>query len=82
MWLLQFSACFLCNRLPGIGHHLNKTEKRKAPMRIKNLKPIGSIIVFEILCKRKGVNIVEAEMCRDHVHMLVEIPPSMNPYRT
>lgn len=30
------------------------------------------------LCKIKGVKIVEAEMCPDHVHMLVEIPPSMS----
>ena len=25
----------------------------------------------------KGVNIIEAEMCPDHVHMLVEIPPKI-----
>ena len=28
-----------------------------------------------ILCQRKGINIVEAELCPDHIHMLVEIPP-------
>ena len=27
-----------------------------------------------MLCKRKRVRIVEAEMCPDHVHMLVELP--------
>ena len=31
-----------------------------------------------MLCKRKGVNIVEAEICPDHVHMLVEIPPNIS----
>lgn len=31
-----------------------------------------------MLCKRKGVKIVEAEMCSDHEHMLVEIPPSVS----
>ena len=31
--------------------------------------------VLSMLCKRKGVKIVEAEMCPDHVHMLIEIPP-------
>ena len=31
-----------------------------------------------MLCKRKGVKIVEAEICPDHVHMLVEIPPSIS----
>ena len=27
------------------------------------------------LCEQKGVNIIEAEVCPDHIHMLVEIPP-------
>ena len=30
------------------------------------------------LCEWKGVKIVEAEVCPDHVHMLVEIPPKMS----
>lgn len=34
---------------------------------------IGRII--RMLCERKVVNIIEAELCPDHVHMLVEIPP-------
>ena len=34
--------------------------------------------ILSTLYKRKGVRIVQAEMCRDHVHMLVEIPPSMS----
>ena len=34
--------------------------------------------ILSALCKRKGVKIVEAEMCPDHVHMLVEIPPSIS----
>ena len=29
------------------------------------------------LCEWKGVNILEAEVCADHVHMLVEIPPKI-----
>ena len=27
------------------------------------------------LCERKGVEIIEAEACADHIHMLVSIPP-------
>ena len=27
------------------------------------------------LCDRKGIEIIEAEMCKDHVHMLIRIPP-------
>ena len=34
---------------------------------------IGKIL--RELCDRKGINIIEAEMCPDHVHMLIEIPP-------
>lgn len=34
---------------------------------------IGKIL--RRLCDRKGVKIIEAEMCVDHVHMLVEVPP-------
>ena len=33
---------------------------------------IGAIL--RTLCKWKGVTILEAEVCPDHVHMLVEIP--------
>ena len=31
--------------------------------------------VLRDLCIRKGIEIVEAELCRDHVHMLLRIPP-------
>ena len=34
--------------------------------------------ILSMLCKRKEVHIVEAEICSDHVHMLVEIPPKMS----
>ena len=34
--------------------------------------------ILSMLCKRKGVEIVEAEICPDHVHMLVKIPPNLS----
>lgn len=34
--------------------------------------------ILSMLCMHKEVNIVEAEICPDHVHMLVEIPPKMS----
>ena len=34
---------------------------------------IGKIL--RLLCERKGIYIIEAECCPDHIHMLVEIPP-------
>ena len=36
-------------------------------------REIGKIL--RTLCEWKGVNIIEAEVCPDHVHLLVEIPP-------
>ena len=30
------------------------------------------------LCNWKGVNIINAEVCPEHVHMLIEIPPKMS----
>jgi putative transposase len=34
---------------------------------------IGKIL--RELCNWKGITIIEAELCPDHIHMLVEIPP-------
>ena len=34
--------------------------------------------ILRQLCEWKGVKIVEAEVCPDHVHMLVEIPPKIS----
>ena len=34
---------------------------------------VGSII--RKLCEYKGVEIIEAEACPDHIHMLISIPP-------
>ena len=36
-------------------------------------REIGAIL--RELCAWKGINIIEAEMCPDHIHMLIEIPP-------
>ena len=34
--------------------------------------------ILRTLCEQKKVNIIEAECCPDHIHMLVEIPPHMS----
>jgi putative transposase len=39
-------------------------------------KEIG--LILRELCERKGVEIIEGEVCIDHVHMLVSIPPKMS----
>ena len=49
--------------------------RRKVFYEEKRLE-VGKIL--RELCKWKGVNIIEAEVCIDHVHMLVEIPPKLS----
>ena len=39
-------------------------------------KEIGEI--FRKLCKYKDVEILQAEACPDHIHMLVSIPPKIS----
>ena len=39
-------------------------------------KDIGEIL--RTLCKQKNVEILEAEACVDHIHMLVSIPPYLS----
>ena len=39
-------------------------------------RDIGEIL--RKLCEQKGVEIIEAETCIDHVHMLVTIPPYLS----
>ena len=37
---------------------------------------IGQIL--RELCRWKGISIIEAEVCLDHIHMLIEIPPKFS----
>ena len=39
-------------------------------------KDIG--VILRKLCKEMKVEIIEAEACPDHIHMLVSIPPYMS----
>ena len=50
-------------------------NRRKVFYEEKRLE-IGKIL--RELCKWKGVTIINAEVCRDHIHMLIEIPPKMS----
>ena len=49
--------------------------RRKAFYEARRLE-VGQML--RQLCDWKGVTIIEAEVCPDHVHMLVEIPPKMS----
>ena len=54
-------------------HIVFSTKYRRREIYGKLRNDIGKII--RRLCKRKGINIIEAECCMDHIHILVEIPP-------
>lgn len=57
-------------------YHLVFAPKYRRKVFYKNHRAaIGKIL--RQLCEWKGVNIIEAEVCPDHIHMLVEIPPKM-----
>lgn len=49
--------------------------RRKVFFNQKRLE-IGAIL--RSLCEWKEVNIIEAEVCPDHIHMLLEIPPKLS----
>ena len=34
--------------------------------------------ILRTLCRWKGVEVIEGEICPDHIHMLVSIPPKMS----
>jgi len=58
-------------------YHIVFVPKCKRKIIYEELKQdIVNILIM--LCKRKEVHIVEAEICPDHVHILVEIPPKMS----
>ena len=42
----------------------------------ENRAEIGKIL--RELCRWKEINIIEAEVCLDRIHMLIEIPPKMS----
>ena len=58
-------------------YHIVFAPKYRRQAIYKEIKTdIGKIL--RKLCEEKGVNIIEAEACPDHIHMLVRIPPKMN----
>lgn len=58
-------------------YHIVFAPKYRRVITYTRLKADIGMIIRE-LCNRKGVEIIEAEICPDHVHMLVQIPPKMS----
>ena len=60
-------------------HNYHNEEVFFAPkyrrMEIYGQIKVGIGKILRQLCQQKGIEIIEAELCRDHIHMLVSIPP-------
>ena len=41
-------------------------------------KRLGIREIFRKLCEWKGIEIIEGEICPDHIHILVSIPPKIS----
>ena len=55
-------------------YHIVFAPKYRRQVIYKKIKAdVGQIL--GTLCRRKGIEIIEAEACPDHIHMLVRIPP-------
>ena len=55
-------------------YHIVFAPKYRRQAIYKEIKTdIGKIL--RKLCEQKGVNIIEAEACPDHIHMLISVPP-------
>ena len=55
-------------------YHIVFAPKYRRQVIYKQIRAdVGQIL--GTLCRRKGIEIIEAEACPDHIHMLVRIPP-------
>ena len=45
---------------------------------VPNWDKVRLLDIIRKLCAQKGVEIIEAEACPDHIHMLVSIPPHIS----
>lgn len=55
-------------------YHIVFAPKYRRQVIYRGIKADIGYILRE-LCNRKGVEIIEAEACPDHIHMLLSIPP-------
>ena len=39
---------------------------------------VDIVKILRKLCEQKGIEIIEVHACKDHIHMLVSIPPKLS----
>lgn len=57
-------------------HIVFAPKYRRQVIYVQIKKDVGEII--RKLCEQKGVEIIEAEACKDHIHLLVSIPQHLS----
>ena len=58
-------------------YHIVFAPKYRRKILMKEYREEMGKILRE-LCEWKGIKIIEAEICTDHIHMFVEIPPKLS----
>ena len=73
--------CSLAHSKWNCKYHIVFAPKYRRMVIYKQIKTdIGRIL--RKLCEQKGVEIIEAEACHDHIHMLLSIPPKYSVAQT
>ena len=64
----------LAHTMWNCKYHIVFAPKYRRQVIYEKIKvDIGKILRLQ--CERKGIEIIEAECCPDHIHMLIKIPP-------
>ena len=71
----MFHMTFPYDEVCDSDHYSICTENRKKVFFNEKKEEIREII--RTLCQWKGVKIIEGEICPDHIHLLLSIPPKM-----
>ena len=59
------------------NYHIVYAPKNRRKI-LYNEKKEAVLEIIRALCAWKGVEIIEGEICPDHIHILVSIPPKMS----
>lgn len=76
-WIKQYSEVKIDDNTVLTAKQIKELQKRNAQLEevFYEDKRLEIREILRKLCEWKGVKIIEGEVCPDHIHMLVSIPP-------
>ena len=79
-WIKQYSEVKIDDNTVLTAKQIKELQKRNAQLEevFYEDKRLEIREILRKLCEWKGVKIIEGEVCPDHIHMLVSIPPKMS----